>query len=215
MPEGNSIEDILLAIKKEQALIHPDKNEGKGFAKPEDESRWHRLSEAKQFLESYQVAVIPVSQLPALINAIRAPVAETQEDRSSRLAEMARVRLRQQYFAPKLTSCCCAAVFAFLVTASSSLKTNPVLGVFFENPQMQRTSSLALLTLLLYSGLFFILAWVREAGAQRRVEWMLTTDGIQDSLLRVCPRLHGESAATFSFDNLVSQVVGNRKCVRW
>jgi hypothetical protein len=125
-PEGDSPDDILRCVRKELAAIHPDRSNNV-FSSPEVEQRWHKLTKAKEYLESVahgEMAMISISQLPALLRSMREAAAEPLEERSSRFLNESRASIKQATFFPKLTSGIFAAVCAFLFTASNSLKDN-------------------------------------------------------------------------------------------
>lgn len=174
-PDGDSPEEILHCLRKELAALHPDKTAGK-FASPADEERWHKLTSAKEYIESIargQLAMIPIAELPALIKSLREATQESIAIRSSRLVAESRANIRQRTFFPKLTSGVFATICGFLVATSGSLKDHPLFGHFLSHTYTQIT----LLILMFYAAVFFLMFWMREGRAERYLEWLLTSEG--------------------------------------
>ena len=209
-PTGESPEEILHCLRKELAALHPDKTGGK-FATADDEARWHKLTSAKEYVESIargQLAMIPINELPALIKSMREASQEPIAVRSSRLVAESRASIRQKTFFPKLTSGVFAGICGFLVAASSSLKDHPLLGHFLS----YKATQIGLLILMFYAVVFFFMFWMREGRTERYVEWLLTGDGTRAVLSRV---LHSatsnDNGFTFTFRQLVDEISGRRR----
>jgi hypothetical protein len=99
-PDEDSPEAILKCLRRELAALHPDKTDGK-FPSVEAEERWHKLTSAKEYLESItqgQLAMIPISELPALIRSMREASQEPIAVRSSQLVAESRRNIKQKTF---------------------------------------------------------------------------------------------------------------------
>lgn len=209
-PNGDSSEEILACVRQEMAAIHPDKSNGT-FKSPDDEERWHKLTAAKEYLENeshHALAMIPVSQLTAIIKTVIEASAEPASTRTSRFLNESASSIRRQTFFPKLTSGIFAAVCGFLVSISGILKDNPILGPILAIKQFQ----LLLVILMLYSAVLFVLFWIREGQKERRVEWLLTTSGIQTTLRRALDQaLFDGNFWEFKFRDFLNGSYPNRK----
>lgn len=181
------------AIKRELrvglASIHPDKNGGT-FSNTADETRYNAISSAYEYIgrsADDSTALIPVTQLPAIIKAVRdAQVAPRQAQISTLRTECrseSRVATHDRYLLPKVGSGTFAAVCGALFTFSGSLVDHPILGAMAKTAGFQY----GLLTASAYAGLFFLLTWSRERREEARVEWLMSDEGrrhIFDNLLR-------------------------------
>jgi ribosomal protein S25 len=181
------------ALKRELrtrlAEVHPDKNGGQ-FADEATEAEYNKISAAYEFITHASDdahALIPVTQLPAIIKAVReAQVAPTQTQINSLKAECrteSRAMAHDRHLLPKIGSGVFAAICAFLFTFSGSLADHPLLGMYAKNPMVQ----IGLLVVAASSGFFFIMTWSRERREEAKVEWLMSDQGrrdIFDKLLR-------------------------------
>jgi hypothetical protein len=209
-PEGDSPEEILTCLRRELAALHPDKTDGK-FASAAAEERWHKLTSAREYIESIahrQLAVIPINELPSLIKSLREAAQEPIAVRSSRLVAESRVNIKQKTLFPKLTSGAFAGICAFLVAASGSLKDHPLFGQLLSHT----TTQVVLLILMGYAAMFFVFFWMREGRAERYLEWLLTAEGTHAVLSSVLQTAEStKSGHVFTFRDLVNAVFGYRR----
>lgn len=211
--EESTRAEILQAIKEEMAELHPDnviENDGK-FSSPQAEQRWHLLNEAKEFVEHYpehSAAMIPLAQLPALINALRPPPTISPTDARNTLLNHYSEISKRRMFLPKVTAGVVSAVCVFLVTASSALKDHPILGRFIMDPGIQSV----LLVLIAASAAMFLLLWISEGQRQSYLSWVLTSAGTRNVFLVLIRRmvLIGDSAGRFSLDELTAAIARRR-----
>jgi len=210
----NTRAGILQAIKEEMAELHPDnviENDGK-FSSKHTEQRWHILNEAKEFVERYpehSVAMIPIAQLPALINALRPPFTVSSTDARNTLLNHYSEISKRRMFLPKVTAGVVSAVCVFLVTASSALKDHPILGHFIMNTQVQT----ALLMLIAASAAMFLLLWLREGQRQSYLSWVLTSAGTRNVflyLIRYRMDVREDSDGRFTLDDLTAAIARRR-----
>lgn len=166
-------------LRSNLASIHPDKNGG-AFAKKEDEDKYNAISSAYEFVNTVidrSHALIPVSQLPAIIKAVRdAQVAPTQTQINALRTECrseSRVASRDRYILPRIGSGTFAAVCGALFTFSGALAEHPILGQFAKNILFQY----GLLIAAAYAGFFFLLTWLREMREESKVEWLMSDEG--------------------------------------
>lgn len=172
----NNLSSVRKAIIKSMAGIHPDRN-NKSFMSDKDEKRWHELSSAKRFLDeqiSHQ-ALIPISELPAIIKSLQEITLNPLEQRVATLKQEARNEFKSQSYIPRIGSGVFAAICGFLFTFSSTVKDHPLLGELLSN----RGTQIFLLVAMFYSGIFFLMLWYRERRLESKVEWLTSEEGIR------------------------------------
>ncbi len=177
--EDDSLDAIRKALKFRMADLHPDSNGGET-----DDDVWDQLMSAKDFLDDFQDdsrALIPVSQIPALIQALNSAVQRSDVSPAERVRTSTREDIRGRVLLPRIGSGVFAAICAFLFTFSDKVKDHPVLGPWISTSQGQ----MILLAALLYSALFFVVTWISERAQETRVEWLMTEEGVEESLTRL------------------------------
>jgi hypothetical protein len=169
-------------LKKIMSSIHPDKNGGE-FKTDKDKTQYLRAKEALEFLDSHAQfgsSLIPISQLPALFGAFSKALA-SQSPRESAVLQStyltdARSRIARRFMLPKISSGVFAAITAFLVTFSDKFGKNPILAPLLNGPNSQ----MILLSLIFYSGMFFVFAWYRERQAEAAAEYLLSESALRE-----------------------------------
>jgi len=166
-------------IRLRLASIHPDKNGGE-FSDPEDEEMYNKVAAAYEFvsqISSDSQALVPITQLPAIIRAVRdAQLAPTQTQISTLRTECrteSRAISHDRYILPKVGSGTFAAICAFLFTFSGSLAEHPLIGPIAESSVAQ----ISLLFAALFAGMFFVMTWIRERRDESRIEWLMSEGG--------------------------------------
>ena len=178
--QGADFEAVRDELKKIMSSIHPDKNGG-NFSSEEDKSRFLRAQEALRFLEfSVQAssAMIPVSQLPAVISALSQALATPSSSNANALQSNympdAKARISRRYTLPKIGSGVFAAATGFLVAFSDKFDKHPLLGPLLN----ERMSQIFLLTLMMYSGFFFLLSWYKEKQSEANAEYLMSESAL-------------------------------------
>lgn len=162
--------------------LHPDKNGG-DFKTDDDKVRFLKIKEAIEFLDVHShmgSAMIPVSQLPAVISALSQAltVRSTSESsilQSNYLAD-SRARISRRFALPKIGSGVFATSTGFLVTFADNFEKHPILGPLLNN----HTAQLSLLVLMGYSAAFFLFTWYRERAAEARSEYLLSESALSE-----------------------------------
>ncbi|MFK0268312.1 hypothetical protein [Pseudomonas asiatica] len=178
--QDTELESVREELKKIMSSVHPDRNGG-NFSSEEDKSRFLRVQEALRFLELNAhtgSAMIPVSQLPAVINALSQALSTTSSPNANALQSNympdARARISRRYALPKIGSGVFAAVTGFLFAFPEKLGEHPILG-----PMMNETVTQALLlSLMMYSGLFFVISWYKEKRAEANAEYLMSESAL-------------------------------------
>lgn len=178
--QGADFEAVRDELKKIMSSIHPDKNGG-SFSSEDDKSRFLRIQEALRFLElSAQAssAMIPVSQLPAVISALSQALAIPSSSNAKALQSNympdARARISRLYTLPKIGSGVFAAITGFLVAFSDKFDKHPILGPLLN----ERTSQMFLLMLMMYSGFFFLFSWYKEKQSETNAEYLMSESAL-------------------------------------
>lgn len=169
-------------LKRVMSSVHPDKNGG-SFKSDQDKALFMRTKAALDYIElqsQSDLALIPLSQLPAIISAVSQalnvrPALDSQTLQSNYMAD-AKARISRRFVLPKISSGVFAAITGFLVAFPDKFQKNPILGPILG----ERITQLMLLSLVVYSGLFFVLAWYRERGAEARAEYLMSERALGD-----------------------------------
>ena len=167
-------------LKKVMSSSHPDRNGG-NFSSEECKNRFLRAQEALGFLElraQAGSAMIPVSQLPAVISALSQALATTSSSNANALQSNympdARARISRRYTLPKIGSGVFATVTGFLVAFSDKFATHPLLGPLLN----ERVSQQFLLLLMMSSGFFFLLSWYKEKQSEAKAEYLMSESAL-------------------------------------
>lgn len=164
------------SLKKIMSSAHPDKNGG-SFKSDQDKALFMRTKDALDYIEHQSqsgLALIPLSQLPAIVSAISQalsarPAMDYQALQSNYMAD-AKARISRNFVLPKISSGVFAAITGFLVAFPDKFEKHPILGPILG----ERTTQLILLTMVAYSGIFFMLAWYVERRTEARVEYLMS-----------------------------------------
>lgn len=164
--EAGEVENRIRALKEERSTLHPDKSGGGAFLSEEALARFVAIDEELDRLRDESAGkgqeMIPISQLPALIEVVGGALASTRKSSAQELERelknSAKEGLSRKYRMPKLSSAAAAAVVGFLFTQAPSLSEHPVLGTFFASQ-----TGLAALGYAFALALFILsIAWMRE-----------------------------------------------------
>lgn len=177
--DPTDISAVRSSIRGRLAELHPDKNGG-SFSSSDAESNFNKLTTAQKWLSDHAknaLTLVPVAQLPAIINAITKSQEPPITSQLSQLRTECRAdeqrAIRSRYAIPKIGSGVFAAACAFFFSIGGSLKDHPMLGRFSDSIVAQST----LLMLAFYAGIFFIMAWMRERKEESYVEWLMSELG--------------------------------------
>lgn len=187
--DDKDLNSLRFSLTKKMASIHPDSNGGT-FSDNETEQLWHELQSAKDFIEksiadskseSSKNHMIPIDQVKELLGTFNQLGLQPVTTTISSLKAEARDDARSRGFIPRIGSGAFAAICTFLFAFPNSMKDNPIIGKWLENPMFQ----LILLVLILYSGVFFLMTWTRERRQAERVEFLSTEEGLRNTMIRL------------------------------
>ena len=168
---------VLNSLKKRMGELHPDRNGG-SFASDEARQTFHDIQTTIDSIEGSSV-LVPLNQVTAIVEILAktvAPLAAAQEEslKAQRITQI-RESVRNQHRGIKITSSTFLAMSSALLAFMGSLKDNPVLGQVLELPN----AGLVILSIWLYSGVFFAFTWLNERKAESRAEFLATDDGLE------------------------------------
>ena len=204
-------------IRRRISAIHPDHNGG-AFATPEARSQYEDLVAALAFLDTpLTTALIPVSEVPALIAAIRqafvpaGPVDASADQARAEYREIARADASQRVLLPRIGSGAFAALCTFVLTVGDTFRNDALLGGLTESRSL-------LFNLLLCSVVAFLATWWVEQQERNHAEWLATEMGRRHVLKTLFNRLsrrhdglQDEKPTEFSFSDLVETIAAPKK----
>ncbi|NNH47609.1 hypothetical protein [Stenotrophomonas maltophilia] len=189
-----TLEKRILALREERSGLHPDKNGGE-FVSPAAQKRYLEIEDELDQLRSQGETsgqeLIPLSQLPALIEALNGSAQKHQASAKELEREFKRSAtqdISRRYLTPKISSGVAAAVVAFLFTQAPSLAEHPFLGRFFASPSGMVVLAYAFaisLALLAWS-------WIRERAEASLIARLTSRSILVEvgSHLDILPRGH-------------------------
>lgn len=179
-------------LRTKLAEMHPDKNGG-AFSSPEDEELYNRISSAYEFVNlacRESTALIPVTQLPAIIKAVKdAQLASTEHQVAQLRAECleeSRLDTHNRYALPRIGSGVFATICASLFTFSGSLAKHPILGSLAENMIVQ----ISLLMMSAYAGIFFLMTWIRERKEEELIDYLMSETARREIFHYIMSHMH-------------------------
>lgn len=179
-------------LRTKLAEIHPDKNGG-AFSSLEDEELYNQISSAYEFVNltcRESTALIPVTQLPAIIKAVKdAQLAPTEHQVGQLRAECreeSRLDTHNRYALPRIGSGVFAAICASLFTFSGSLAKHPVLGSLAQNMTVQ----VLLLVMAAYAGIFFLMTWIRERKEEELIDYLMSETARREIFHHIMFHIH-------------------------
>ncbi len=199
-------------LRVKLAELHPDKDGG-AFSSPEEEARYNEVSSAYEFVKlacRESTALVPVTQLPAIIKAVRDAQVEPIELQVGRLRaeyrEERRLDAHSRYALPRIGSGVFAAICTSLFTFSGALAEHPVLGAIAQNMAFQ----ISLLVLAASAGMFFLLTRVRERRETALADYLMS-EGARSQIFdavrhNMRHRLKGATHRQFSVQNVVDVI---------
>lgn len=205
------------SIKKLMSSLHPDKNGGI-FVSEDDKALFMQAKAALEFIEEHShtgLAMIPVSELPAIVTAVSQAM-NLQSSQNSHILESAyisdaKMRISKQFTLPKFGSGIFAGITAFLMTFPEKFAKHPILGPYLEKPSAQ----MILLMLTIYSAFFFVLAWYRERKSEARAEYLLSESSLPElfEILRDKPLIqpNGNRVSSRDITMAVHHLAGYRQ----
>lgn len=167
-------EGVRSELRRIMATLHPDKHGGE-FASDSDKEKYLRAQKAVEFLDAAKdsLAMIPVSQLPAIVTAVAQALSfQTQNPQVARATVLAEARsyISSRFILPKIGSGLFAGLIGLLVAFSDRFAEHPIIGPFLQNDISQST----LLSLMLMSAIGFACTWVIEQRSQAKAEYLMS-----------------------------------------
>ena len=209
----DDFESLKRELRLRLASCHPDKTGG-AFSSKDDETQFNTVAAAYEFVNQASResrALIPVTQLPAIIKAVRdaqlAPSGPSTSQLRSECRVESRLTARSQYSFQRIGSGVFAAICVFLFTFSGSLAEHPILSPLAKNSFAQ----LGLLSLAGVAGLFFVMTWIGEKRQEARVEWLMSGNGRRELFEELINETHDHTSPSkprrFTSRNLVDLIL--------
>ena len=182
-----SDEELRSELRTVRGLMHPDKNGGV-FQSETDKQSYLRAISAMEFLDSPSesaMALIPVTQLPAIVSAIAQAMAvpgyaQLQAMERAYVVD-AHARISQQFLLPKVGSSVFAAITGFLVAFPGNFEKHAILGPLLATPQAQQFT----LMCLLMSALCFGALWLTERTATAHADYLMSESALAELYSRI------------------------------
>ncbi len=173
---------VLASLKDLRSSLHPDKNGGT-FSSEEEKKRYHFLDEAVKQVELKNQSdnqLIPISQLPALIETITKTISTQNKPNSIELEkaykESFRSELSRKYMGSKIGSGIFAAITGFLFTQASDLIKHPIVGPFFDT----EIGMQYLIISFVGSIVLFVITWIYERREETLSNYLLSEEALRD-----------------------------------
>lgn len=210
--QHDDFNELKRELRTKIAELHPDKNGG-AFSSQEDEDGYNAVSSAYEFVNlanRQSTALIPVTQIPAIIKAVReAQTAPTQlqvNQLQSECREESRLNTHNHYTFPRISSGVFGTICLALFTFSNSLADHPILGPLVMNSFFNIT----MLILACFSGAFFLRTWFRERQEATLTEYYMSEKarrGIFDEILNSMQGVPEDAAPRqFSIRNVMDEI---------
>lgn len=203
-----SDEELRSELRKIRGPVHPDKNGGV-FQSESDEQRYLRATSAIEFLDSPSesaMALIPVTQLPAIVSAIAQAMtvpgqAQLQAMERAYVVD-AHARISQQFFLPKVGSGVFAAVIGFLVVFPGNFEKHAILGPLLATPQAQEF----MLICLLMSAVGFGVLWLTERRTEAHADYLMSESALMKLYSRIEPASFQGDVQKISSRNITEEL---------
>lgn len=181
----DQVHGIRKELKRIQASIHPDKNNGE-FISDSEKNQYLSINEAIDYIDNYNEkrALMPLREITDLVNVIKELIPSSAEKQESKLVENLETKIknikdRHKYWYPKITSTAIFAVLSFIWLFPSALKENPILNKFID------IDGSIIFGIWITSFIITAFVWLvllREEELERNFLSVLKTETMQDSI---------------------------------
>ena len=173
---------VLSSLRERRSQLHPDKNGGL-FKSEADEKQYHFLDDAIKQVElkaQSDSQLIPISQLPAIVESITKSIAIQNEPNSAEIErafkESLRSDLSRKYIGPKIGSGIFAVITGFLFSQAKSLIEHPVVGGIFET----KLGMDMLILMFVSSVVLFVITWIKERREDKLSNYLLSEESLRE-----------------------------------
>ncbi|MBB1643884.1 hypothetical protein [Sphingobacterium sp. UME9] len=184
--DSDNLEIIREHLNAIRINSHPDKTNGH-FANDLIEAEYHNANNAIKYLDqiSGDNSLIVVEKMADLMKMVTEMIpanrqSSLEQNLDSKISFVI-TNFRSRMFLPKISLSVITAVMTFLFFFPGQIKSNPALSQII-NPTSQTFLGIWF-SLLLYSGLFWIMIFLNEEKAKRRLT-LLKVDSIQNGLFQ-------------------------------
>lgn len=199
-------ETIRTRLRMKQSSIHPDRTGG-SFASKEDETLFHRLGIAIEFLDNRDKygALVSVSAVTDLTKAVTELIKAQSSVPDNTLSEKIKDQIqsyRSRFALPKITISAITVALTAVWIFPNTVKDHPILGKWFD--PSSSLFGIAWIYVLLSTVAFWLLVW-RNEERQREFQESLKTEMVQNRIFRDFLR-HFEKNK-FSIEDLVDFII--------
>ncbi len=197
---------IRTKLRSMQSSIHPDRNRGTVFLNEEDEARFHRLSEAIEFLDRNEEAgpLVPASAVTDLTRAVTELVKSQKPNFDDSLSEQIRNNIesyRSRFKLPKIALSAISIALTAVWFFPETLAEHPVLGKWIS---LNDTFAMLWLLALLFTALFWFISWIKE-DRHKRYQENLKAELVQNNIFRTF--IKNSKSKTFTLEDIVQFIM--------
>lgn len=175
----SDLKQIRDELKYSLSQLHPDKSNGE-FKTAWQKEEFNKINDAVEFIDkisSTSTSLITIENVNEIIKTITQTLQDKKEPISTssnkELKKEYKKELNQTYSKIKIGSGSIACISTALLSMSQFFSENKVLEPFYKIPQIH----LILLSLLILSGIWFLLTWFGERKEEQRKEWLFSEEG--------------------------------------
>lgn len=195
--KSNDISEIRKELRDIVKEIHPDKNEGK-FKTEADESKYHKISKAIEFLDQ-DFTLVPKVEISALATLLRDQFPSRKDENQIKILEDRGERfiksIKDSSTVPKVSSAVVTTILSFLWLFPSTIAEHPILSKYLT------TDNLAFTFIWFYSIVFSGIYW-------------LTAKTREDKIDSAIKRLNLESVQNRLFESFIELEIYSKKDIK-
>ncbi len=179
-----NLETLRESLNQIRIELHPDKNRGK-FRHDEEKEKYYRANDAIQYIDGLKNnnQLIVVEKMTELVKIVVELIPNTKETSLQSSLDVkidsAIGRYKSKLYLPKISLTALTGLMTFLFTVPTQIKDNVVLSRYL-NPQSS-IFVLTWLTLLLYTGIFWVVTFINGEKAKGRLS-LLKVDSTQNDI---------------------------------
>jgi len=207
--KSNDLDIIRDNLNQLRVDLHPDRNNGK-FKDVSEEEKYHKVNDAIEYIDNLKGnnQLMVVEKMADLVKVVAELIPNSKEtslqSKMDTNINFAIDHYKSRLFIPKLSLTAITAIMTFLFVIPSQIKDNPGLSKFLD-PQSS-VFIIIWLVMLLYTGLFWIMTFMNEEKAKRRLS-LLKVDSTQNGFF---DRFLKERELTpFTKDELTEYIFNN------
>lgn len=182
--ESNDLDILRNCLNQLRVDTHPDKSNG-DFLSDIEKENYHKINDAINYIDSLKnnnqlMAIEKMTDLVKVVTDLIPNNKETSlQNNIDNKINSAIKNHKSKFFIPKISMTAIAGVMTFLFAIPTQIKDNPFFSKLL-NPQSS-TFIIIWLSILFYTGIFWILCYLNEEKAKRKLSH-LNVDSTQNGL---------------------------------